>query len=240
MFSKIYDSILTLTYPQTCKICEKSVENSADGIVCEDCWEKTRIFIGNEILCRKCGAFLKEQTANFNTNCQRCTEDFYDQAKSCGIYENGFLTTILNLKHTPFLPKKVENILLQTFESTEFSSATRIISVPLSRERFTERGFNQSSIIGESLAKKTNIVFDDLSLVRTLHSEKNRAGMDRKARAESVKNAFEVKRPKLVENEIILLVDDVFTTGATVSNCAKILKKKGASKVYVLTLARAV
>lgn len=240
MFSQIYDSILTLAYPQTCKICEQSVENSADGIVCQDCWEKTRIFLGNEILCRKCGSFLKEQTANFNTNCQRCTDDFYDQAKSCGIYENAFLTTILNLKHTPFLPKKLENLLLQTFESSEFTSATRIIPVPLSRERFAERSFNQAAIIAQIIAKKTNITFDDLSLVRTLHSEKNRAGMDRKSRAESVKNAFEVQRPKLIENEIILLIDDVFTTGATVSNCAKALKKKGASKVFVLTLARAV
>lgn len=240
MFSQIYDSILTLAYPQTCKICEQSVENSADGIVCQDCWEKTRIFTGNEILCKKCGAFLKEQTANFNTNCQRCTDDFYDQAKSCGIYEQGFLTTILYLKHTPFLPKKLENLLLQTVESSKFTSASRIIPVPLSRERFAERGFNQATIIGQIIAKKTNIIFDDLSLSRTLHSEKNRAGMDRKARAESVKNAFEVKRPKLIEGEIILLVDDVFTTGATVSNCAKALKKKGASKVFVLTLARAV
>lgn len=240
MFSKIYDSLLTLTYPQTCKICERSVEYSADGIVCKDCWEKTRIFIGNEILCVKCGAFLKEQTANFNTNCQRCHEDFYDQAKSCGIYEQGFLATILHLKHTPYLPKKTENLLLQTFESTDFISSTKIMPVPLSRERFVERGYNQSSIIAKVLSKKTGLVFDDLSLVRTLHSEKNRRGMDRKARAESVKNVFEVQRPKLIENQHILLVDDVFTTGATVSNCAKALKKKGASKVFVLTLARAV
>jgi ComF family protein len=240
MFSQIYDSILTLTYPQSCKICGQSVENSADGFVCDDCWEKTRIFIGWEVLCQKCGDYLKGQNEIFNTNCKRCNEHFYDQAKSCGFYETALLTTILNLKHTPFLPQKAEQLLLQVFENSAFTSATRIIPVPLSRERFVERTFNQASIIGQNLAKKTELVFDDASLVRTVHSEKNRHGMDRKARAESVKNAFEVKRPKLISGEIILLVDDVFTTGATVSNCAKALKKKGAKKVFVLTLARAV
>jgi predicted amidophosphoribosyltransferase len=62
--------------------------------------------------------------------------------------------------------------------------------------------------------------------------------MDNKARETSVKNVFEVKRPKFVERENVLLVDDVFTSGATVSNCAKALKEKGARQVYVLTVAR--
>ena len=63
--------------------------------------------------------------------------------------------------------------------------------------------------------------------------------MDRRARELTVENAFEVTRPKLVKNKKILLVDDVFTSGATTSACAEILKKKGADKVYVLTIARA-
>ena len=68
----------------------------------------------------------------------------------------------------------------------------------------------------------------------------HRAAMDEKARELTVKNAFEVKRANFIKNKKILLVDDVFTSGATVSACAKILKKAGARKVYVLTVARAV
>jgi competence protein ComFC len=64
--------------------------------------------------------------------------------------------------------------------------------------------------------------------------------MDRQARMESVKNAFEVVSPRLIERKKVLLIDDVLTSGATVSNCAKALKKAGAEKVYVLTVARAV
>jgi competence protein ComFC len=64
--------------------------------------------------------------------------------------------------------------------------------------------------------------------------------MDRRARELTVENAFEVVHPKLVKGEKILLVDDVFTSGATTSFCAKALKKKGATKVYVMTVARAI
>jgi predicted amidophosphoribosyltransferase len=63
--------------------------------------------------------------------------------------------------------------------------------------------------------------------------------MDRKAREQSVKNAFEVIRPKLIEKRSILLVDDILTSGATVSNCARSLKKAGAQRIEVFTLARA-
>jgi predicted amidophosphoribosyltransferase len=70
-------------------------------------------------------------------------------------------------------------------------------------------------------------------------SEKYRAGLDAKGRQETVAGAFEVLHPRLVENEDILLVDDVFTTGATVSACAEALKTAGAKNVLVLTVARA-
>jgi predicted amidophosphoribosyltransferase len=63
--------------------------------------------------------------------------------------------------------------------------------------------------------------------------------MDRKARETTVKNAFEVCRPRLIEGKSVLLVDDIFTSGATVSNCANVLKKSGAASVEVFTLARA-
>ncbi len=81
-------------------------------------------------------------------------------------------------------------------------------------------------------------MLDEQSLVRKIHTPMHRAAMDNKAREISVKNAFDVKRPKLIEGETILLIDDVYTSGATVSNCAKVLKEKGASKVYVLTIAK--
>ena len=80
---------------------------------------------------------------------------------------------------------------------------------------------------------------DEDSLVRVSSTEKYRAGLDAKGRQDTVTGAFEVRHPRLIANEDILLVDDVFTTGATVSACAEALTGAGARNVFVLTLARA-
>ena len=80
---------------------------------------------------------------------------------------------------------------------------------------------------------------DEASLVRVSSTEKYRAGLDAKGRQDTVAGAFEVRHPRLIANEDILLVDDVFTTGATVSACAEALLAAGARKVFVLTIARA-
>lgn len=237
--STFYDSFLTLIYPQACQICLKSVERQADGIVCRECWKETQVFAGNDTLCNKCGAFLIDTPTNFATFCRRCDDDFYDKATAIGKYEKAFLVTILNLKYTPFVPKTLSNLLFQTFLDADFQDADLIIPVPLSQKRLSERGFNQAELLAQRLAEQTGLTFDKTSLRRKLHIEKRRAGMDRKSRLESVKNAFEVVSPRLIEGKKILLIDDVFTSGATVSNCAKALKKSDAEKVYVLTVARA-
>ena len=240
MFHKIYDSLLTVVYPQACTICEHNVENSADGVVCDACWEKTRIFSGEETLCHKCGAFLREGKTDFQTFCRRCDEHFYDVARAAGIYEHALAASILHLKTEPFASPRLKKLFASAFENSAFYDADLIVPVPLSKKRFLERRFNQAAVLAQILAKHTKIDLDEQSVARAIHTPVHRAAMDRKAREMTVKNAFEVKRPKFVENKTILLVDDVFTTGATVSNCAKVLKKKGAGKVYVFTVARAI
>ena len=238
--STLYDSFLTLVYPQSCRICEKSVESNAEGVVCAKCWQNTHIFTDSDIFCHKCNAFLGERRADFKTFCQRCTEDFYDLARAIGIYEKALFISILQLKQQPHLPKHLEKLLFSAFEHSPFQDATCIIPVPLSKIRFAERGFNQAELLAQSLSKQSGLRIYESSLKRVIHTEKHRVGMDRKARLESVKGAFKVISPRLIEGQKILLIDDVFTSGSTVSNCAKMLKKYGANKVYVLTIARAV
>jgi competence protein ComFC len=239
VFEKITDSLLTIIYPQACQICGESVERSENGVVCESCWRKTALFDGTETLCHKCGRFLSEKPSNFQTFCHLCDEHFYDTARAAGLYEDALRASILHLKREPFAAKTLQKILIETFNRSEFQDTDLIIPVPLSKKRFLERGFNQAAVLTDILAQKLNITPDLQSLIRTVHTPMHRAGMDTKARELTVKNAFEVKRPKLIEGKTILLVDDVFTSGATASFCAKSLKKSGAKKIYVLTIARA-
>ena len=239
MLTKVLDSLLTVFYPQACQNCGASVENYEFGAACQNCWQKTRIFTGRETVCYKCHKFQSEKESNFQTFCHQCDAHFYERARAAGLYENALQVSVLNLKREPFVSKNLRKIFIKAFEISEFQDASLIIPIPLSKKRLLERGFNQAAVLAKILSLETKIKLDEQSLARKVHTPMHRAGMDTKARELTVKNAFEVKRPNFIKGEKILLVDDVFTSGATASACAKVLKKSGAEKVYVLTLARA-
>jgi ComF family protein len=241
MLQKVFDSLFALAYPQVCHVCRcSSVENLADGIACRKCWTETRVFSGREIICAKCGAYLRDSDIGIEAYCRRCDEQFYDRARAVGIYENALAASILHLKREPFVARILQKSFVAAFYRSAFDDADLIMPVPLSKKRLIERGFNQAETIASLLAKKTKINLDEKSLVRTVDTPMHRAAMDEKARETTVENAFGVKRRNLVENAGVLLIDDVFTSGATVSNCAKTLKQNGAKKVYALTLARTI
>lgn len=239
--SIFYDAALALLYPQSCAACGASVEARSDGVACGECWEKTRIFSAEDLICWKCGLLAAgsvPEEKRHEVRCRRCDEEAYTAARACGAYEGALRAHILALKREPYIPMRLAHLLFETQQGEPLNNATRIVPVPLHDERLRERGFNQAGEIANALSKLSGLTVDEWSLVRRVHTERHRTGMDERARRESVENAFEVRRPKLVENENILLVDDVFTSGATVSSCARALKTAGASEVFVLTVAR--
>lgn len=240
MLKTLSNSLLSVVYPQECSVCGLEVESSDDGVACSGCWGSTRIFTGDETLCIKCGAFLFESgSASGAINCQKCVDDSYDRAFSGGLYEIALAASVLSLKRSPNLFARTKRILCVALDRIPLNSRSVIVPVPLSSRRLFERGFNQASVIGLTISKYSGIPVDDASFIRKVHTPMHRAGMDRKARAMTVKNAFEVVRPKLIEGKDVILVDDIFTSGETASNCARILKKSGAATVNVLTIARA-
>ncbi len=238
MFRNIFDSILTVAYPQVCQSCGNSVESLADGAACDECWRKTQIFSGAETLCAKCGAFQQAKSSNYQTFCHRCDEHLYDTASAVGVYGYALMASVLHLKREPFAGSRLKKLFVARFQSSGFQAVEMIVPVPLSRKRLLERGFNQAAVLAKMLVARTELEFDERSLVRSVDTPMHRVGMDGKARAVSVKDAFEVKRPKTVAGKNILLVDDVYTSGATVSACAGTLKRNGAKTVRVLTLAK--
>ncbi len=238
MFRKILDAMLAVAYPQACQNCGNSVEQSADGVACGDCWQATQIYSGAETLCAKCGTFQQNKPLNYQTFCHRCDAHCYDAAAAIGIYGHALTASIIYLKREPFVAARLKKLLLARFLNSAFRDVELIVPVPLSKKRNLERGYNQAVVLAKILARQTEINLDEQSLTRQIHTPMHRAGMDEKARAKSVKDAFVVKRPKLIEGKTILLVDDVFTSGATVSACAETLKKSDAKAIYVLTLAK--
>ena len=240
--SDLIDSGLALFYPQRCHVCEGQVESRHDGVACAACWNQTKLFDEVATLCWKCGVFTdapvrREQAED--VRCRQCDDEDFSIARACGLYEGALRASILNLKREPHVPWRLGGLMLAAQQRRPLSSADLIIPVPLHRERERQRGFNQATVLAHSLTRQSGLPLNEHSLARRVHTERHRAGMDAKARGKSVANAFEVRRADLIVGRRVLLVDDVFTTGATVSACARVLKEAGAEDVFVLTLARA-
>lgn len=238
MLSRVADSLLSLIYPQECSVCHGAVEDRSNGVACRQCWDATRIFGGTEMLCGKCGAYFGEKQTSVEVFCAKCGEHSYDRAFALGIYEKALAASIISLKTAPYIPARILGLLQK--HSADLEVVDSIIPIPLSKKRKLERGFNQAEIVAGSVSQITGKPVDSGSLERHLDTHIHRMGMDQKARELSVRNAFSVKRPKLIDGRNIVLVDDVLTSGATASYCARVLKKHGAATVLVFTLARAV
>jgi ComF family protein len=239
-----YDGLLAVAYPQSCAICGGSVESRKFGVACEACWSRTRVFDGTEILCWKCGLLhdLDELTAQVSAEemrCRRCEMLDFSVARAVGPYEGAFRESVLQLKREPHVAPQLEALLIAAAKREPLSLSTRIVPVPLHPKRQRSRGFNQATIIAEVLSNGVGLPLDEVSLVRVTSTEKYRAGLDAKGRRDTVAGAFEVRHPRLIANENVLLVDDVFTTGATVSACSAALLTAGARNVFVLTISRA-
>jgi ComF family protein len=129
-------------------------------------------------------------------------------------------------------------LLTRVASQDPLTQSTSIVPVPLHAERQKARGFNQASVIAGSLSARLRLPINEVSLIRKQRGEKYRSGLDAKGRTETVAGAFEVVHPALVCGEKVLLVDDVFTTGATADSCSRVLLAAGAEKVFVLTIAR--
>jgi ComF family protein len=240
---RLFDAALALAYPQACAACGvRGVESRRDWPACAACWAESSLFGGGETLCWKCGApaggeVPEEMRAS--VRCRRCDAGEFTAARACGLYEGGLRAAVLALKREPHVPPRLARLLREAAARPPLDVATLVVPVPLHPSRERERGFNQAALLARTLAGKAGPRLDEWSLARVGHSVRHRAGMDARARRESVADSFAVARPRLVAGQRVLLVDDVFTTGATASACARVLLAAGAAEVFVLTAARA-
>jgi competence protein ComFC len=240
--STLYDAALALVYPQACAVCGRSVESRHDGIACETCWNATHLFREDDTLCWKCGLFTAASITDDRrerVRCGQCDDDAFDAARACGLYEGALRASILELKRQPRVAQRLARLMFDTLQRQPVNSADLIIPVPLHPSRERERGFNQAALLARELARLSRLPLNEHSVVRRIHTERHRAGMDSRARRDSVADAFAIRHADSIAGRRVLLIDDVFTTGATVSSCAAVLKEAGADEVFVLTVAHA-
>ncbi|MCI0338060.1 MAG: ComF family protein [Acidobacteria bacterium] len=238
------DATLAMLYPTACRVCGAMIESWRDGVACAKCWEEVQQTRWPEDFCTKCGLPLQplpSQVQIEKRRCGRCDEMAFNYARACGPYEGALRESVLWLKTHPQISQRMRELLIATFfASPELQASESIIPVPLHPGRLAERTFNQAEIIAYALSSASGLRVDTASLARVKKTEMHRAGMGARERARTLEKAFHLRAPRLIENRVVLVVDDVMTTSRTAQEIAQTLIKGGASVVNVLTLARAV
>ena len=165
-----------------------------------------------------------------------------DEARSAIIYEGAAQNLICFFKYKgrTRLLKIFSPLIKETLDKWgRVAECDFIVPVPLHTKQHRKRTFNPSLILADVIAKDFNVPVAEHSLIRPLPGIKQ-AGLSKKNRIKAVKGVFAVREDKAITGKRILLVDDVFTTGATARECAQVLTKAGAEAIYVFTLARTV
>jgi len=177
--------------------------------------------------------------------CRRL-EPPYVKATAYGSYDSGLRELIHLLKYNGVRPAAnvLGRMLAEAVEDLQpffCGNEIVIVPVPLHSGKLRQRGFNQSELIARAALKLKPASLGlqlGAGLLQRRRETKSQIGLSRHQRRENIRGAFVVAKPDEVNGREILLVDDVFTTGTTVSECARVLRRAGASKVYVATVAR--
>jgi ComF family protein len=238
---EILTGIADLIFPPRCITCGELLERHGPLPFCPPCRAGIR-FIGSP-LCPRCGTPFPAAEGEDHL-CGECliTERPYAVARSVGRYEETLLTAIHRFKYRgkTGIGDLLGGIMADFAEKIwDMKAFERILPVPLHRRRLRERGFNQAVILARGLSKRFNIPLDFTVLRRDLFTPPQ-VGLDRKQRSANVQGAFTVTHPERIFGRRLLLVDDVYTTGSTLTECARVLIRAKAEAVAVLTMARAV
>jgi len=244
------ESLFATLFPADCCICGEPLIRISRLPVCENCLGAIHPIEGG--LCSICGERLTSPHAfageNGEVRCGLCrrTEPPYARAVAYGSYEGGLRDLIHMLKYQQVRP--AGNVLgrmlaevLAELEPSFRDAKVLVIPVPLHRSKLRQRGFNQAEQVARLALKLSPsrdrylLCSDGLERVRETQSQ---TGLTRHQRRENLRGAFRVAHPEQVSGREILLVDDVFTTGTTASECARILRRAGATRVWVATVAR--
>ncbi|MEP7364365.1 MAG: ComF family protein [Acidobacteriota bacterium] len=231
--------MLSTVLPASCKLCLNPLDNFSTIPVCQKCLHSV-VPLESVFACAGCRTpFLNPSPLDENGMCLLCSSGInrFEAAYSYGVYE-GELRELIHLfkfQRIESLAKPLGRLLLRSLPPSEAFDA--IVPVPLHWRRRFSRGFNQAQLLARVLGQSLHIpVRMALRRARSTDTQSSLTGI---ARRRNVRGAFQIRSSPHIAGASLLLVDDVFTTGATANACAMELKAAGARRVTVLTIARA-
>ena len=239
-------SIFSVLIPSDCRICRTPLTNISRLPVCEECLDEIQPVLAPQ--CIRCGDRLASaQLLMGDGRCVGCRdhEPAFDRALSFAEYLGALRGLIHLLKYENVTPaaaplgQKLAAVISELLAGRSVS-VPLLIPVPLHKDRRRTRGFNQAELIARAASKhfegKVEIAPDVLVRHRETISQ---VGLSREERIENMRDAFRVVDRKPVAGCTVILIDDVMTTGTTLSECARVLKEAGTERVWAATAARA-
>jgi len=236
----IKNYLLELLFPSFCLGCQKE-----GTLLCQDCRSTLEISEYNYCLCNKNP--LRIPPENKNSKCSRCQDKKLSGLYFALPYKEKFLTKklIRQFKYQPYiksLAKTLASILIEHFVLAQNNTDniwenSILVPVPLEKRKLKSRDYNQTQELAQELSQvlKIPVISDNLVKIKKTAPQ---IGLSAKEREINLKNAFLVKNPQELAGKKIFLVDDVYTTGSTMQECAQTLKNAGIKQVWGIAIAR--
>jgi competence protein ComFC len=229
-----------LLFPSSCEICRALLIEPGEKVVCRSCLAGLRMTHPPFCLC--CGRFF--DGSGESHLCAVCLErrPSFSRHRSAARYEGVVKDIILLYKYRGFevLARGLADFIIRSLGREEdlWSGVEAIVPVPLHPRKERSRGFNQARALARRLAQRTNVplVHKHLLKVKPTPAQTSLEARDRET---NLKGAFRVRKPSGLAGKVVLLVDDVCTTGSTLRECSKVLRLAGAKEVRAVTVARA-
>lgn len=256
----LLEDLATTFFPGDCRLCAMPLLKLSALPVCEACLAALRPQSETHpgLLCTVCGEALGWESERFLagraepvcTPCRRVPPAF-TRAVAFGVYtgEMRTLTGLFKFEGLRVAARPLGRLLASTFvelaPDLDVNRETLVTAVPLFRGKARDRGFNQAEVLAAEALRALRRSHPELRL-RTAHGvlarikqTESQFGLNPRQRRDNLRGAFAVREPSLVDGRDVLLVDDIYTTGATARACAAVLKRAGAARVFVVTLSRA-
>ncbi len=229
------EKVLDIFFPDhmKCIICGNEISHMKYDI-CDRCYEHLPFIVGRT--CERCGQRIKTDD-RFCDNCKRSGEFFFTRAFSPLQYTDTIVGLVHKLKYHnhQYLAANMAEVLYDKLSDEEIKCDV-IMPVPMMDRKKKRRGYNQAELIAQELAKLSNMPIDTTTLIR-VWEDNSQTALTSKERRENVRGCFKCTS-KDYKGKNILLIDDVYTTGSTANECARVLRKQGrVANVYVLTFA---
>ncbi len=230
----MYETAIIFLYPAECRVCTEFLGATTIPYICNNCWQDIHYL--EPPWCDICG------TPSINGLCDPCatTPPRYGKLRSIAFYQ----TTLQQAIHFFKFEKKkafAQHLiqLLNAHIPLDYSIPEYdfILPVPIHKKRLRERGFNQATLLANGIGKSEGVPVLTGTLIRHRHTQAQ-SGLDREARQKNLIGAFEIRNPRMLNGKRLLVIDDVFTTGATIREIVNELWTADPAEIDVLTLAR--